>query len=205
MKNSVDMLHGPLLGKIVRFALPLAATNVLQQLFNSADVAVVGKFAGADSLAAVGATTPVTNLFINLFVGLAVGANVVVARSLGRNDKESARRAVSTAMVTAVVCGFIMVLLGFTVTKPLLRLMATPESVTSASTSFSARASGRGTMAFSFPSSVASESSECPASSAQAPWTTPEIAAHWLSRLPCEKSCRCLRGGCGSDIRPRRS
>ena len=78
--KQMDMLNGPLLKKILFFALPLAASSILQQLFNSADVAVVGRFAGSKSLAAVGGNTPVISLLINLFVGLSVGANVVIGK-----------------------------------------------------------------------------------------------------------------------------
>lgn len=80
--NSVDMLHGPLLGKMLKVAMPFAASNVLQQLFISIDVAVVGHFASSEALAAVGANTFLINLLINLFVGIAVGANAVIAYAM---------------------------------------------------------------------------------------------------------------------------
>ena len=78
-----DMLHGPLLGKIVMFALPYAATGILQQLFNSINVFVVGRFDSSHAMAAVGATTFLINLIINLFLGVSVGANAVIAK-IGR-------------------------------------------------------------------------------------------------------------------------
>ena len=81
-KNEIDMLHGPLAGKILRFALPLAASSVLQQLFNAADLAVVGRFASSQAMAAVGSNGSVVGLLINLFVGLSVGANVVIGNLL---------------------------------------------------------------------------------------------------------------------------
>ena len=71
--KDMDMLNGPLLGKILIFALPLALSSMLQQLFNSADVAVVGRFAGSHALAAVGSNQSVISLLINIFVGLSVG------------------------------------------------------------------------------------------------------------------------------------
>ena len=83
LKTNMDMLNGPLGRKILRFAVPLAATSILQQLFNAADIAVVGQFAGDKALAAVGANTFVINMLINLFVGISVGVNVVVANSIG--------------------------------------------------------------------------------------------------------------------------
>ena len=78
-KTNMDMLNGPLGRKILRFAIPIALSSIFQQMFNLADVAVVGQFAGDKALAAVGANTFVINLLINLFVGISVGANVVVA------------------------------------------------------------------------------------------------------------------------------
>ena len=89
--KQMDMLNGPLLKKILIFALPLAASSILQQLFNSADVAVVGRFAGSKSLAAVGGNTPVISLLINLFVGLSVGANVVIGNYIGQGKKEKVK------------------------------------------------------------------------------------------------------------------
>ena len=77
------MTHGPLLGKILLFSLPLMASNILQLLFNAADIVVVGRFAGHASLAAVGSTVSIIYLFINLLIGLSVGVNVVIARYLG--------------------------------------------------------------------------------------------------------------------------
>ena len=77
--NEIDMLHGPLLMKILVFSLPLAASSVLQQLFNSIDVAVVGHFASSQALAAVGSNGPVISLLINLFLGVSMGANVIIS------------------------------------------------------------------------------------------------------------------------------
>ena len=78
--KSQSMLEGSLWKKIFFFAMPLAASSILQQLFNAADSAVVGRFAGSEALAAVGANTPVTSLFINALVGLSIGANVIIAQ-----------------------------------------------------------------------------------------------------------------------------
>ena len=80
----MDMLHGSLLNKILLFSLPLAASSILQQLFNSVDVAVVGRFASDQALAAVGSNSSVISLMINLFVGISVGANVVIANYIGQ-------------------------------------------------------------------------------------------------------------------------
>ena len=79
----IDMCHGPLLGKILLFSVPLILSGVLQLLFNAADVVVVGRFAGSRSLAAVGSTSSLINLLVNVFIGLSVGANVLIARYYG--------------------------------------------------------------------------------------------------------------------------
>ena len=109
--KQMDMLNGPLLKKILFFALPLAASSILQQLFNSADVAVVGRFAGSKSLAAVGGNTPVISLLINLFVGLSVGANVVIGNYIGQGKKEKVKESVHTVMAMAVICGVFLLII----------------------------------------------------------------------------------------------
>lgn len=125
----MDMLNGSISDKILLFALPLAASSILQQLFNSADVAVVGNYAGKEALAAVGATGPVVGLLINLFVGLSVGANVVTAKYLGQQNKEGVKKAVHTSMLLALISGFVLIVLGQIVVRPLLVLMSMPEEV----------------------------------------------------------------------------
>lgn len=127
--SGVDMLNGPLLKKILLFALPLAASSVLQQFFNSADVAVVGHFAGSEALAAVGSNTPIINLLINIFVGMSVGANVVIGMFLGQKKEEQVSRAVHTVMLLSVVTGIVLIFIGWFLTAPLLELIKTPENV----------------------------------------------------------------------------
>ena len=87
------MTHGSLWDKILMIALPLAASGILQQLFNAADVAVVGQFVGKEAMAAVGANAPVVNILITMFTGISLGANVVISRYTGRKDKENAENA----------------------------------------------------------------------------------------------------------------
>lgn len=128
-RNSVDMLHGPLLMKILMFSLPLAASSILQQLFNSVDVAVVGQFVGSKALAAVGSNTPVISLLINLFVGISMGANSVISNYIGSNDKDGIRKAVATSMLVAVASGVFLMALGNVVARPILELMGTPNDV----------------------------------------------------------------------------
>ena len=131
MKPRNDLRHGTLWKQILLFALPIAATSMLQQLFNSADVAVVGRFSAQKdlALAAVGSTTSVVNLYITIFTGLAVGANVVIARYLGAEEEEQVRKAVHTALVAAVVCGAVMMVAGQFAAQPLLAWMDTPGDI----------------------------------------------------------------------------
>lgn len=123
------MLHGPLLGKIVMFALPYAATGILQQLFNSINVFVVGRFDSSHAMAAVGATTFLINLIINLFLGVSVGANAVIANNIGRRDPQAVHRAVSTTAALSLIGGAILLVVGLLVATPLLRLLGTPADV----------------------------------------------------------------------------
>ncbi|MFR6560818.1 MAG: MATE family efflux transporter [Eubacterium ventriosum] len=110
----MDMLNGPLLKKILFFATSTCdSSDILRQLFNSADVAVVGRFAGGKSLAAVGGNTPVISLLINLFVGLSVGANVVIGNYIGQGaKKEKVKESVHTVMAMAVICGVFLLIIG---------------------------------------------------------------------------------------------
>lgn len=128
-RNQIDMLHGPLLMKIIVFTLPLAASSILQQLFNSVDVAVVGRFASSQALAAVGSNTPVISLLINLFMGVSMGANVIISNHIGQNDKRSIRDAIGTVGITALVSGLFLMVLGISVARPILTLMNTPVDV----------------------------------------------------------------------------
>ncbi len=134
--NEIDMLHGPLFMKILLFALPLAASSVLQQLFNSVDVAVVGRFASSEALAAVGSNAPVINLLVNLFVGISMGANAIISNHIGQNDREKIRSAVSTSAVVALFSGIFLMILGTSVAGPVHRMMGTPVEVTRMAASY---------------------------------------------------------------------
>ena len=129
MKNEIDMLHGPLFMKIIMFTLPLAASSILQQLFNSVDVAVVGRFASSQALAAVGSNAPVISLLINLFMGVSMGANVIISNHIGQNDRKSIRDAISTVGLVAIVSGLLMMVVGILVARPILTMMDTPADV----------------------------------------------------------------------------
>lgn len=125
----IDMCSGALLPKILLFTLPLILSGILQLLFNAADVVVVGRFAGNESLAAVGSTGSLTNLLVNLFMGLSVGVNVLVSRYYGGKKEEDVSSTVHTSMIVSVVGGIFLAILGFVVARPMLKLMDTPEDV----------------------------------------------------------------------------
>ena len=127
--SSMDMIHGSLWNKILLFALPLAASSILQQLFNSVDTAVVGRFASSQALAAVGSNSSLISLMINLFLGVSLGSNVVIAHYIGQGSEKNINAAVHTAMLVAVLSGFFVLLLGQVIARPVLLLMGTPEDV----------------------------------------------------------------------------
>ena len=129
LKTNMDMLNGPLGRKILRFAIPLAATSILQQLFNAADIAVVGQFAGDKALAAVGANTFVINLLINLFVGISVGVNVVVANSVGERSYRSVTRSVHTSVIVSFFSGILLSFIGVFFARPILSAISTPLDI----------------------------------------------------------------------------
>ena len=129
---AIDMLNGSMWDKILLYALPVAATGILGQLFNASDVAIVGNFASADrvaAVAAVGANGPVIGLVLNLFRGIALGANVVIANAIGRGDRETVSRAVHTSVVASVLGGFIVMLIGQLLARPVLMMLNVPDDV----------------------------------------------------------------------------
>ena len=125
----IDMCNGPLLPKILLFTIPLILSGILQLLFNAADVIVVGRFAGDEPLAAVGATSSLINLFTNIFIGLSVGSNVLTARFLGASNKGEIEKTVHTSVALALVSGGVLAVVGFVVSPLLLGWMSTPETV----------------------------------------------------------------------------
>lgn len=130
--KQLDMLHGSIWNKLPLFALPVAATAILEQLFNASDLAVVGNFTGAGktiAVAAVGANSSIISLIVNLFVGIALGANVVIANAIGREDKEVITKAVHTSILVAVLAGIIVAIAGELIANPLLASLQVPEDV----------------------------------------------------------------------------
>lgn len=125
----IDMCNGPLLGKIITFAVPLMLSGILQLLFNAADIIVVGRFAGNEALAAVGSTSALINLLVNVFIGLSIGTNVLVARYYGGHNHKEVEETVHTSILAALAGGVFLLILGILLAKPLLGLMGTPEDV----------------------------------------------------------------------------
>ncbi len=122
-KNEMDMTSGKIWPKMLSFVLPLALSSLLQLLFNAADLIVIGNYAGASALAAVGTTGALINLIVNIFLGLSVGANVLVARSWGAGNKGGVSKAVHTSILTALLGGILFSVLGIVLCRPLLEMM----------------------------------------------------------------------------------
>ncbi|MBE6642407.1 MAG: MATE family efflux transporter [Ruminococcaceae bacterium] len=128
-KKGMDLTEGPIFKKLVIFVLPIIASSLLQQFYNTADQMVVGKVAGVDAHAAVGATTYMTNLLLNLFVGMSIGATVTCAKYFGAKDREGIHRTVHTSIALALFGGVIIGIVGLFVSKPLLSLLDTPKGI----------------------------------------------------------------------------
>ena len=125
----IDMCNGPILGKMLLFALPLMCSSILQLLFNAADIIVVGRFAGDNSLAAVGSNTALINLMTNFFIGISIGANVLVAHFYGANQKKDLKETIHTAMMLSVYSGILLTVIGIIGAKQILIWMQTPAEV----------------------------------------------------------------------------
>lgn len=128
--NSIDMLHGPLLGKIILFSVPLALSSIISQLFNSADAVVAGRFIGSEALAAVGGVAPVISLLIGLFVGLSVGANVAIAIRIGHGRMDLVKGAVQTTAIVTIVGAIGLTVVGIAATGPILDAIGMPPEAT---------------------------------------------------------------------------
>ena len=129
--KEMDMLNGGIAGKLILFAIPLAFSSILQQLFNSADVAVVGRFAGDTALAAVGSCVALVGIFVNLIVGLSVGPNAALATLIGQKKREQINDMLHTILTFGAVLGLLLMCLGMLSARVILELSGTPESVMS--------------------------------------------------------------------------
>ena len=130
-----DILTGPLRRGLIRFAMPLAFTQLLAQLFTAADLAVVGRFVGKEAMAAVGSCTPLVGIMVTLFFGTSIGSNVVIATWIGAGDPERARRAETTSLWIAVVGGCFLTLVGELLAPRVLRAMSVPDMFPASRTS----------------------------------------------------------------------
>ncbi len=130
--TKIDMLNGSIYNKLPRYALPIALTGILEQLFNASDVAIVGNFASMDrtvAIAAVGANSPIIGMILNLFIGISLGTNVVIANAIGRKDKKEISQAIYTSIIMAIIGGIIMAIVGEGIIGYLLHLLSVPKEV----------------------------------------------------------------------------
>ncbi len=127
--HEMNMCEGPVLNKVLLFAIPLMCSSILQLLFNAADIVVVGKFAGDNSLAAVGATSSLINLLTNLFIGLSIGANILAAKEYGAKKNDELSKTVHTSIALAIISGILLMIIGIVGASGILKLMNTPAKV----------------------------------------------------------------------------
>ena len=127
--NQLDLTEGPILPRLLQFSIPLILSSLLQLLFNAADVVVVGRFAGNNSLAAVGSTGSLINLLVNLFMGLSIGTNVVAANYFGAKRSRELQETVHTSILISLVCGVVLTFVGVIGSKYILMLMQAPHEV----------------------------------------------------------------------------
>ena len=124
-----DLTEGPILSKMILFALPIIATSILQQAFNTADMAILGRFVGETAYAAVGSTSTIVGLFIEFFLGFSIGANVVISRFVGNKNAEQTSKAVHTSLCFALLCGILIAIMGIALIQPLLVLTKVPTEL----------------------------------------------------------------------------
>lgn len=134
LDRDMDMCSGPLFGKILVFALPIMAMNILQLLFNTADMVVVGRYSGSEALAAVGATGSLINLIVNLFMGLSVGTSVIVAQDYGAGKPDAISHSIHTSITISIIGGALVMIAGLVLCEPLLAYMGTPVDIIDLST-----------------------------------------------------------------------
>ena len=125
----IDMCNGPILPKLLRFSVPLTLSTMLQLLFNAADVVVVGRYAGDNSLAAVGSNTALINLLTNLFLGLSIGANILAARHYGAREDEELSKTVHTSILLSIYSGIFLSVIGVCGARVILEWMQCPDDV----------------------------------------------------------------------------
>lgn len=127
--KKIDMTHGPIGRKTIRFALLLALTGMLQQVFNTIDTIIMGQFVGKEAMAAVGSNTPIISFIVTFFIGISIGANVVISQMTGKGDREGVHRAVFSTLAFALAAGIVMTCLSEAVAEPLLSLLQVPDAL----------------------------------------------------------------------------
>lgn len=132
----IDMCHGPLFGKILKYSLPLIASGLLNFCYNIVNTAMLGRFSGSAAMAAVGSTGAVISLFISLFMGLSVGINVLVARAFATKNKNDLQEIVHTAVLMGLIIGVFVAVSGFFVARPLLLMTGTPKEIIKPATTY---------------------------------------------------------------------
>lgn len=126
MSQKIDMINGGIVKKIIIFTIPIMLQGILQNLYNSADLIIVGRFSGDSALSAVGATTSIYNVMLALFLGITAGVDVLSSLHYGRGDNEKVKKSIDTAVVLAPTLGIICAVIGFFIAEPLLIAMKTP-------------------------------------------------------------------------------
>ncbi len=126
MSQKLDMINGGIVKKIIIFTIPIMLQGILQNLYNSADLIIVGRFSGDSALSAVGATTSIYNVMLALFLGITAGVDVISSLFYGRGDQASVKKSIDTAVILAPTLGIICSVIGFFITEPLLIAMKTP-------------------------------------------------------------------------------
>ena len=128
-KYEIDMCNGTIMDKLISFSVPLMLSGILQLMFNAVDIIVIGRFSGSRSLAAVGSTTALINMFTNLFIGISLGANVLSARFYAAGRDKEMSETVHTAITLALISGIVMAFVGVIFSRFALELMDTPDDV----------------------------------------------------------------------------
>ena len=131
--NRIDLSQGPLFAKIIRFAIPLALTHLLNLSFHAADTVVIGRWGSAESMAAIGATGPIVGLLVNLFAGLSTGVNVLAAQYYGAKDSKRMTRLVHTSTALSMICGVLVAVIGWAATRWIVEVTGIPEELQSKS------------------------------------------------------------------------
>jgi len=132
-KRTVDLIHGPILPSLLSFAFPILLSNIFQQLYNTADVLIVGRFLGQESLAAVGATTAIFDLIVGFTLGVGNGMGIVIARYYGARNFTKIKEAVAATWILGALLSIVVMLMGFLGLYPLLQYLDTPAEILSQS------------------------------------------------------------------------